>query len=117
MQLQRLIERLVPTSVHGPTNRDITHLCYDSRRAVPGSLFVAVRGEKVDGHAYIEQAIGRGAVAVIGEQPAVSDRATSIVVPHSRRALAKVASVFFGCPADELRIVGVTGTNGKTTTT
>jgi UDP-N-acetylmuramoyl-L-alanyl-D-glutamate--2,6-diaminopimelate ligase len=117
MQLQRLIERLQPTSVNGPVDRDITHLCYDSRNAVPGSLFVAIRGERVDGHAYIEQAIERGAVAVIGEQPAVSSRATSIVVPHSRRALAQAAALFFGCPADKLRIAGVTGTNGKTTTT
>ena len=117
MQLQRLIECLEPLSVQGPTHREVTHLCYDSRRAGPGSLFVAIRGEAADGHAYIDQAVERGAVAVIGEQPVISHGATSIVVPHSRRALAKVAAAFFGYPAGELRIAGVTGTNGKTTTT
>ncbi|HEY0789685.1 MAG TPA: UDP-N-acetylmuramoyl-L-alanyl-D-glutamate--2,6-diaminopimelate ligase [Chthoniobacterales bacterium] len=116
MQLQRLIANLPTLSVHGPLDREVGHLCYDSRQARPGSLFVAIRGAQADGHQYFEQAIDQGAVAVVGETPLFSGRATSIVVASSRRALARLASTFFGEPARKLRMVGITGTNGKTTT-
>ncbi len=115
MQLSRLIERLQPMAVHGPADREIVALCYDSRKAVPGSLFVAIRGERTDGHDHIDGALRRGAVALVTERVVRAEGATVLVVPHARRALAQAAAAFYGDPASRLRTVGVTGTNGKTT--
>jgi UDP-N-acetylmuramoyl-L-alanyl-D-glutamate--2,6-diaminopimelate ligase len=116
MQLSELIKRLEGAVSHGSVDREITSICYDSRRASPGALFVAVRGEVSDGHSFIEQAIDKGAVAVIGEEPGLSSRVTTVVVKNSREALALVASTFYGEPSRKLRMIGITGTNGKTTT-
>jgi UDP-N-acetylmuramoyl-L-alanyl-D-glutamate--2,6-diaminopimelate ligase len=97
---------------------------YDSRRVERGDLFVAIRGTAADGHAFIQHAVERGAVAVIMENDAaVHDfyflhaRVLKIVVPDARLALARCAANSYGHPSAELRLVGVTGTNGKTTTT
>ena len=97
---------------------------YDSRKVERGDLFVAIRGTAADGHAFVQQAVERGAVAVIVEKDeAVHDfyflhaRVLKIVVPDSRKALAQCASNYYGRPSAGLRLVGVTGTNGKTTTT
>jgi len=116
MQLTDLIQRLSAKSILGSVDREITGVRYDSRRVAPGNLFVAVRGASFDGHSFIEQAVDKGAVAVVGEQAALSKRATAIVVPDSREALAQLAATFFGYPSRKLKIVGVTGTNGKSTT-
>jgi UDP-N-acetylmuramoyl-L-alanyl-D-glutamate--2,6-diaminopimelate ligase len=96
---------------------------YDSRRVQPGSLFVAMQGETTDGNRYIEQAVARGAVAVVTDS-AVAYEATAngplevslAEVPHGRRALATIAANVFGHPERKIRLSGVTGTNGKTTT-
>jgi UDP-N-acetylmuramoyl-L-alanyl-D-glutamate--2,6-diaminopimelate ligase len=117
MQLADLIQQLSAKKIHGSLDREITGVRYDSRRVVPGNLFVAVRGASVDGHSFIEQAIDKGAAAVVGEQAALSQRATTIVVPDSREALAQLAATFFGFPSRKLNLIGVTGTNGKSTTT
>ncbi|MBV8142179.1 MAG: UDP-N-acetylmuramyl-tripeptide synthetase, partial [Verrucomicrobia bacterium] len=111
-----LIQRLSAKSIQGSIDREITGIRYDSRRVISGDLFVAVRGASFDGHSFIEQAIDKGAVAIVGEQPALSQRATAIVVPNSREALAQLAATFFGDPSRKLRTIGVTGTNGKSTT-
>ncbi|MBV8378930.1 MAG: UDP-N-acetylmuramoyl-L-alanyl-D-glutamate--2,6-diaminopimelate ligase [Verrucomicrobia bacterium] len=116
MQLADLIQRLSAKSIQGSIDREITGIRYDSRRVISGDLFVAVRGASFDGHSFIEQAIDKGAVAIVGEQPALSQRATAIVVPNSREALAQLAATFFGDPSRKLRTIGVTGTNGKSTT-
>jgi UDP-N-acetylmuramoyl-L-alanyl-D-glutamate--2,6-diaminopimelate ligase len=116
MQLADLIQRLSVKAIHGSLDRKITAVRYDSRRVAPGNLFVAVRGASVDGHLFIEQAIDKGAVAVVGEQAALSQRATMIVVSDSREALAQLAATFFGFPSRKLNLIGVTGTNGKSTT-
>jgi UDP-N-acetylmuramoyl-L-alanyl-D-glutamate--2,6-diaminopimelate ligase len=116
MQLSDLVKRLEGAVVHGPVDRKVTDICYDSRRAGPGSLFVAVRGELVDGHSFIVQAINKGAVAVVTEVPGLLGRATTIVVKNSRETLAQLASVFYDEPSQKLRMIGITGTNGKTTT-
>jgi len=102
----------------GP-DRDIAGLAYDSRKVQPGELFVAIPGNQVDGHAYIPQAIERGAVAVVCEHDDVEvpEGLPSIRVPSSRRALARLSAEFYGHPDRRLRLIGVTGTNGKTTTT
>ena len=102
----------------------IESLCFDSRAVITGSLFVAVRGTSNDGHRYISQAIERGAAAVLCEEiPEDVISATScnrqipfILVENSREALSLVASAFYGHPSRALKLVGVTGTNGKTTT-
>jgi len=117
MQLQDLIRGLGVVTMEGPMNREIGAISYDSRRTGPGDLFVAMRGEHFDGHSFIEEAVEQGAVAVVGEHVGLARRATMIVVPDSREALARLASVFYGEPAKELTMIGVTGTNGKTTTT
>jgi UDP-N-acetylmuramoyl-L-alanyl-D-glutamate--2,6-diaminopimelate ligase len=117
MQLADLIQRLRAISIDGPVDREITGLRYDSRRVGPGNLFVAVRGSCFDGHSFIEQAVDKGAVAIVGEKPGLSKRATMIVVPNSREALARLAATYYGDPSRRLKVIGVTGTNGKSTTT
>jgi UDP-N-acetylmuramoyl-L-alanyl-D-glutamate--2,6-diaminopimelate ligase len=98
----------------------IRGICHDSRRVAPGDLFVALRGSAVDGHAYLREAARLGASAFLVEDVPpgtdVGGRPVAIV-PDTRRALAPVACRFYGHPADELSLVGVTGTNGKTSTT
>jgi UDP-N-acetylmuramoyl-L-alanyl-D-glutamate--2,6-diaminopimelate ligase len=94
-----------------------TGVTHDSRRAEPGSLFVALRGLKADGTAFAPQAIASGAVAVVAERPpATAPGVPWIVVKDARLALALLANEFYGHPSREMRVVGVTGTNGKTTT-
>jgi UDP-N-acetylmuramoyl-L-alanyl-D-glutamate--2,6-diaminopimelate ligase len=96
---------------------------YDSRRVVPGSLFVAMGGETTDGNRYVEQAVARGAVAVVTDSAAAYDATANgplevalAEVPHGRRALATIAANVFAHPERKIRLSGVTGTNGKTTT-
>jgi UDP-N-acetylmuramoyl-L-alanyl-D-glutamate--2,6-diaminopimelate ligase len=98
----------------------IDSIATDSRRAAPGALFVAMRGEHVDGHDFLKQAIANGAAAIVVEREGVRELAPGVVtieVEDSRRALSAVAAAFFGDPSQGLSVVGVTGTNGKTTTT
>ena len=116
MKLDALLSQVSTIAVDGPTDRDITSLTYDSRRARPGTLFFALKGEKVDGSAFIDAAIAAGAEAVVGENAAIKTRATNIVVADARNAMADFAAAFFQHPARALKIAGVTGTNGKTTT-
>ncbi len=96
---------------------EISSLAYNSREVKPGTLFFAIRGEKADGHKYIPEALKRGAAAVVSEREAPPELAARwIQVPAIRRTLADSARVFFHHPEASLRIVGITGTNGKTTT-
>src|SRR6266481_2394176 len=98
---------------------EISGVRYDSRNVVHGDVFVAMRGESTDGNRYIDVAVKQGAVAVVTDSVAEKPRSKIAwaQVAHGRRALAGISANFFGNPADKLRIVGVTGTNGKTTTT
>lgn len=104
---------------HGSTNVAIQSIAFDSRLAKKDSLFVAMRGTQVDGHNFISKAIELGARAVICEDASGFDAksATVVVVKNTSDALAQIASNFYGEPSSELKLVGVTGTNGKTTTT
>jgi UDP-N-acetylmuramoyl-L-alanyl-D-glutamate--2,6-diaminopimelate ligase len=98
----------------------IRGLAYDSRRVKAGDLFFALRGGDVDGHDFLEQALARGAAAVVVERVPPdfdSARCPAVVVRDSRRAMAPIATHFFGSPASEIGLIGVTGTNGKTSTT
>ncbi|MGE5814875.1 MAG: Mur ligase family protein, partial [Acidobacteriota bacterium] len=96
--------------------REVTAVVYDSRRASTGSVFVAMRGEHADGTAFAQQAIRRGAILVIAEAPNAEAEAPWIAVPDARLAIAELSSVFYGHPSEALRVLGITGTNGKTTT-
>ncbi|MEW6726719.1 MAG: UDP-N-acetylmuramoyl-L-alanyl-D-glutamate--2,6-diaminopimelate ligase [Bacillota bacterium] len=118
MQFAELVKGLPVLAAEGDLSVDVKGIAYDSRSAVPGSLFVAVPGFNVDGHAFIPQAAANGAVAFLVQRPeGLPEGPAWVAVPDSRKALAAVAARFYGYPARELHIVGVTGTNGKTTTT
>lgn len=107
-----------PFQVHGPTQVMVTSLAIDSRAVTPGAIFVALRGQTSDGHRYIGEAIARGAVAVIGEKDTAEFQgATRIVVANSTEALSKIADAFYHSPSRDVTVAGITGTNGKTTTT
>ena len=98
---------------------EISGIAYDSRQVKPGFLFVAMRGESIDGNRFVDAALRAGATAVItdsGTTVAPPNAAFARVV-HGRRALAKISANFYGHPADHVKLIGVTGTNGKTTTT
>ena len=98
-------------------NRTITGVAYDSRTVEPGAVFVALKGLHADGTSFVPQALDRGAAAIVSEQPPPADvRVPWTVVQDARLALAYMAEAFFGHPSAEMRVVGITGTNGKTTT-
>ncbi len=101
----------------GDTRRTITGVNVDSRLVKPGDLFIAVRGTQVDGHAYIAKAVEQGAVAVVCEDcPDVpAEGVTDVQVKDSESAVGRMATVFYGDPTSKMELVGVTGTNGKTT--
>lgn len=118
MELEKLVEGLPILSVQGDLMKNITRVVYDSRRAVPGSLFICIDGFKTDGHKYIQSALDNGAVALIVQKDiARIDGITVIRVPDTRYALAHTADVFFGHPSGAFTLLGITGTKGKTTTT
>jgi len=99
-------------------NPDVSSVEYDSRRVKPGCLFVAMRGETSDGNRFIDRAIEAGAVAVVTDSPAEKPREglAWALVPHGRRALARISANFYKKPAERIAITGITGTNGKSTT-
>lgn len=116
MQLKDIVRLLPEASVEGPLDREISGLTYDSRRISPGMVFVAIPGQNSDGHDFIPSAVERGAAAVICDQPRpVSARVTRILVPDAREAMACAARSFYAHPSSRLKVIGVTGTNGKTT--
>lgn len=95
---------------------EITGITADSRKVKPGDLFICLRGFTVDGHAFAAKAVEQGAVAVLADCE-LEVPATVVRVPDTRRAMAMIADLFYGSPTRELKVIGVTGTNGKTTTT
>ncbi len=116
MTLKELLQGcdLINTSVS--LERDITCLAYDSRRVQRGCLFVAIRGEKHDGHDFISEAVKGGAIAVVGERDVKDTESIYIRVKDSRKVLACLARNFYGMPSEHLSLIGITGTNGKTST-
>ena len=116
MKLKQLIENLPNASIEGSTDGDIAGITCDSRRVREGMIFVAVKGQQLDGHDYILNAIERGAAAIICEQNGIGFKhATKIKVPDAREAMAIAATTYYENPSAKLRMIGVTGTNGKTT--
>jgi len=116
------VPKILP-GVHPPVPEDwaeveVLGITHDSRRVKPGTVFVAIPGHERDGAGFVEDALARGAVAVISEKPVRVSRAVArFLVSDARRALAALASNFYGKPSRRLHVIGVTGTNGKTTTT
>lgn len=113
MRLDTLLEN-IPVKTNIPGDTLITDVIYDSRKVTKGSLFVAIKGFKSDGHAYIEKAIEQGAAVVVGEEE--RNEPNYIRVDSSRKFLAQASANLFENPAKKMKIVGITGTNGKTTT-
>lgn len=101
MRLGEAIKNTGAEILHGNPDSEIVAICSDSRKVVPGALFIAVNGCKVDGHKFVESAMAAGAVAAVSAD---------------RRGLALIADAFYGHPSGKLKLVGITGTNGKTTT-
>jgi UDP-N-acetylmuramoyl-L-alanyl-D-glutamate--2,6-diaminopimelate ligase len=116
MTFEQLLDGVEVLSEKG--NPDVTGVEYDSRRVKPGSLFVAMHGDTSDGNRFIDRALGAGAVAIVTDSATENPRegAAWAVVPHGRRALARVSENFYKRPAERLAITGITGTNGKSTT-
>ncbi|MCK9304717.1 MAG: UDP-N-acetylmuramoyl-L-alanyl-D-glutamate--2,6-diaminopimelate ligase [Bacteroidales bacterium] len=117
MKLNKILRGIDIKQISGDPEQEILSVCFDSRSVVKDSLFVAIRGGSFDGHDFIEKAIEAGAKAVICETiPSSPLNATILQVENSHFALGIAASNFFGNPSEKIRVVGVTGTNGKTTT-
>ncbi len=116
MDLERLAAALGVTEVVGRAPVEIRDLAYDARTVTPGAVFFCVPGRQADGHDFAADALERGAVALVVERPLDVD-APQVVVPDARTAMAVAADEFFERPTEELQVVGVTGTSGKTTTT
>jgi len=117
VRLKDLLTRLPVKEFWGDGNTEITAVEYDSRAVSPGALFIALRGSKADGHDYMTEAISRGAVAVLGEEPRGLEKQVLnfILVPDTQRVLVPVGKAFYHDPGARLRLLGVVGTNGKTT--
>ena len=117
MKLKELLEGIEVLDATADMEMEIPHVSYDSRATQPGDLFVAMTGFAADGHAFIGKAMAAGASAVLCQKQPEDPAVPYVRVADSRRALAEVGANFFGHPADSMTMVGVTGTNGKTTTT
>lgn len=115
MQLGALARTLAGAELRGPAGTEVTGIAYDSRQVAPGDLFVCLRGLKEDGHRYAPAAAARGAAALVVEEWLPLDL-PQVRVGDSREALRAAARALYGNPAAELGLIGITGTNGKTTT-
>ncbi len=115
--LSALVKDLPDATCVGEQDPLVRGVAYDSRRVTPGDCFVCIRGGKDDGHRHIREALAQGAVALVAEAPPTGKSGVPVVqVPNARRALALLADCFYGHPSAELCLIGVTGTEGKTTT-
>jgi UDP-N-acetylmuramoyl-L-alanyl-D-glutamate--2,6-diaminopimelate ligase len=118
VQLQEMMQGIEYKLIAGKLNQDIKGISYDSRQVSPGDLFICIKGLKTDGHQYIEQALNRGATALLMEREMPAPTAAVVLMTtDSRKAMSAVAANFFGHPSRHLKVIGVTGTNGKTTVT
>ncbi len=116
MKASELLTNITVLEWHCDPNMELTGLCFDSRKAAPGTAFVAVRGFATDGHRFIPAAAEQGAALVIAEEAPACD-VPYVLVENSRRVLAQASENFYDHPQRKLKMIGVTGTNGKTTTT
>src|SRR4026209_2223289 len=117
MQLKTLLSATAVRQIIGTLDRTVENIAYDSRRVQRNGMFVALRGEKSDGHEFIGQAIDKGASVLVAEREQKDPRVACLLVENTRTALANFSAAFYGNPARKLKLAAVTGTNGKTTTT
>lgn len=118
MKLVKLVERLTYECVSGTVDRDVSTLCYDSRKVEKDSVFVCITGVVSDGHTYVNEVIEKGASVIVAEKDvAVPKGVTLLMVNNTREALAFLSAAYFDYPAEKLKTIGITGTKGKTTTT
>ena len=117
MKLNEILRKVTPLDIRGNAEVEITGVNIDSRRIEKGHLFVAIKGTQVDGHSFIQKAIDLGAAAILCEYlpETLSEGVTYVVVDSSEAAVGPVATMYYGDPTSKLKLVGVTGTNGKTT--
>ena len=118
MNLCELFRATDGVLLQGDARAEAKSLCYDSRAVTPGTLFVCLPGQHTDGHAYARQAAAAGAAGIVCERPVpgLPQDLPVLQVTHSRKALARLAIRFYGEPAGQLTMIGITGTKGKTTT-
>ncbi len=118
MPTTTLLDALPDKTVLGSLPAGVTGVAYDSRKVAAGALFVAIPGFKQDGRKFAADALGRGAAVVVAEgaDPLPGSAAARVLVPSSREALARLADAYHGHPSRRLSVIGITGTNGKTTT-
>ncbi|MGL5615566.1 MAG: UDP-N-acetylmuramoyl-L-alanyl-D-glutamate--2,6-diaminopimelate ligase [Sarcina sp.] len=116
MLLKDLLKNSNYTLIKGTDSLEVNKICYDNRKVTEGDLFLAVKGFKVDGHDFIADAIKKGAkIIVLEDEIEISEDVTIVKVDNTRKALAEISSNYFGNPKDKLKLIGITGTNGKTT--
>lgn len=116
MQLIELLNRIPTLEIHGDNTREVSELVFDSRKVTENSLYIAMRGTVVDGHSFIASSIEKGAKAIVCEElpESLDENVTYVKVKDSSKALGQLASNFYGNPSEQLKLIGVTGTNGKT---
>ncbi|OCA69268.1 UDP-N-acetylmuramoyl-L-alanyl-D-glutamate--2,6-diaminopimelate ligase [Chryseobacterium artocarpi] len=116
MIITELVNRIPVIEIHGDNNREVSELVFDSRKVTENSLYIAMRGTVVDGHSFIESSIEKGAKTIVCEElpETLAENVTYVKVKDSAKALGHLASNFYGNPSQKLKLIGVTGTNGKT---
>lgn len=116
MQLIELLKRIPVLEIHGDDAREVSELVFDSRKVTENSLYIAMRGTMVDGHSFIASSVEKGAKTIVCEEfpEKVDENVTYVKVKDSSKALGQLASNFYGNPSEKLKLIGVTGTNGKT---
>jgi UDP-N-acetylmuramoyl-L-alanyl-D-glutamate--2,6-diaminopimelate ligase len=116
MQLVDLLKRIPVLEIHGDDSREISQLVFDSRKVTDNSLYIAMRGTVVDGHSFIASSVEKGAKAIVCEEfpENIDENVTYVKVKDSSKTLGQLASNFYGNPSEKLKLIGVTGTNGKT---
>ena len=118
MKLTKLLERLEYTCLQGEIDKEISGIVNDSRKVTEGSLFFCIKGAVTDGHKYVSDVVAKGAnVLVVQDAVEAPQDVTVIQVEDTRYAMALISAAYFGYPANEMKIIGITGTKGKTTTT
>lgn len=116
MIITELVNRIPVIEIHGDNNREVSELVFDSRKVTENSLYIAMRGTVVDGHSFIGSSIEKGAKTIVCEElpETLAENVTYVKVKDSAKALGQLASNFYGNPSQKLKLIGVTGTNGKT---